>query len=373
MHCKICCWLLLTCWFAGCGFNTHRDGDAGQKMEEVALSYATQFTLKKQGGNYLLTVFTDARHSAEASQTFTLVSDTTGKRGDHDHVIPIPCRRIVCVSSTQLAYFFALKDIDNIVGINSSRYLFHEEMNRRVANGEVKRIGKEGNFNLELVAALNPDVIFVSPYKAGGYDALKNMGIPLVPVAAYNEMTPLGRAEWIKMMALFVDKTREADSIFAAIEQRYNELKDRVAGVKHRPTVFSGKLRSGAWYVPGGASFFARFFRDAGAQYVIDDDEQRAYPVGFETIYQKAHDADFWRVVNPEKKGISLEEFLAQDVRYADFKAAAEGNIFLCNIREKPYYEQAAVKPDVILADYIHFFHPQLLPDYEPFFYEKLK
>jgi iron complex transport system substrate-binding protein len=132
-------------------------------------------------------------------------------------------------------------------------------------------------------------------------------------------------------------------------------------------------MRSGSWYVPGGDSFYARLFRDAGADYVVDDNEQGAYPVDFETIYRTAYDADFWRLVHPEKIGLSLPDFLQQDVRYADFKAARERNVLLCNIREKPYYEQSAVKPDVLLADYIHFFHSEVLPGYEPFFYERLK
>ncbi len=67
--------------------------------------------------------------------------------------------------------------------------------------GRIIKVGKEGNFNTEVIAKLNPDVIFVSPFKTGGYDVLKNMGIPLVPMGAYAEETPLGRAEWIKMMA----------------------------------------------------------------------------------------------------------------------------------------------------------------------------
>ena len=44
---------------------------------------------------------------------------------------------------------------------------------------------------------------------------------------------------------------------FAAIEKRYNELKELAANVKKRPVVFSGEIRGGNWYAVGGKSFLA--------------------------------------------------------------------------------------------------------------------
>ncbi|MGM0375678.1 MAG: ABC transporter substrate-binding protein [Bacteroidota bacterium] len=364
--------LLLTLMSCGSQEKEENGTESSGNWQEVTLKYAQDLKIEKRAGETRLTIFPEGSESERNPETFRLVSDSA-EAVSSENAIPVPCKKIVCLSSTQLAYFFELEDIDDIVGINSSRYLFHEEMNRKVESGEVKRVGKEGNFNLETIAALDPDVIFVSPFKTGGYDALLNMGFPLVPMAAFSEKTPLGRAEWIKMMALFVGREEKADSLFQSMDQRYTSLKEKASEVEEQPTVFSGKMRSGSWYVPGGDSFYAHFFRDAGAEYVIKDDEEDAYPTGFETIYEKAADADFWRVVHPEKRGITLEAFLDQDSRYSDFNAAREDGILLCNIRKKPYYEQAPVKPHMILADYIYHFHPALLPDYEPCFYEKLK
>ena len=43
-------------------------------------------------------------------------------------------------------------------------------------------------------------------------------------------------------------------------------------------------------------------------------------------------------------------------------------------MREKPFYENMPVEPDVVLSDLIHIFHPELLPaDYQPVFYELLQ
>ena len=37
------------------------------------------------------------------------------------------------------------------------------------------------------------------------------------------------------------------------------------------------------------------------------------------------------------------------------------------------YYELGPLRPDLILKDIISISHPQLLPDYEPFFFKALK
>lgn len=337
---------------------------------QVELTHAKLFQIEKRDEVTRLRIH--KKNEADATETFHLVK-TDADLKQFPNAIKVPCRRIICVSSTQLSYFFALDDIDEIVAINSSRYLRHEEMKALVESGKVKRIGKEGNFNLEMVAALNPDVIFVSPFKVGGFDVLRNLGIPLVPMAAYNEETPLGRAEWVKMLSLFVGQETKADSIFNGIETRYTDLKQLTKNVEERPTIFSGKMRSGNWYVPGGNSFYAHYFRDAGADYIIKDNKQGAYPVDFETMYSKASECDFWRIIHPEKNGLTLNDLVEQDSRYADFNAFKEKNVLLCNIREKPYYEQAGMNPDVLLADYIHYFHPELLPNHKPYFYQRLK
>lgn len=346
------------------------EGSVDRVTESVTLKHATEFKIDRSEDETILSIH--RKGNSDIYDSFKLVSGDS-EVDDLLTTIKVPCRKIVCLSSTQLTYFFSLDNIDNIVAVNSSRYLRHEGMKAKLESGEVKSIGKEGNFNLEMVAALDPDVIFVSPFKSGGFDVLRNMGIPLVPMAAYNEGTPLGRAEWIKMIALFTGQEALADSLFDGVETRYTDLKELTKDIEDRPTVLSGKLRSGSWYLPGGKSFYAHYFRDAGAEYIIDDDKTGAYPVDFETIYSKASECDYWCITHPETTGFTLDDLEQQDERYSDFSAFSNKRVMLCNIRETPYYEQVGMKPDVLLADYIYNFHRELLPDYKPYFYQRLE
>ncbi len=366
----IICFVGITGLLTGC-FNGEKSNDKEkEKLSKMDLSFAKGFRIDT-GENISYLSILDIHDSTKVLDKFTLFTKGSNVEKDRNS-IKVPCKRIICLSSTQLAYLIDLDALGNIVGINSSRHLFNEQINEEVKSGRIIKVGKEGNFNIEVIAKLNPDVIFVSPFKTGGYDILKNMGIPLVPMGAYAEETPLGRAEWIKMMAAFVGKEGVADSIFNGIASRYVHLKDLANSVQSRPTVFSGKMKAGTWYVAGGDSFFAHYFKDAGADYVIKDNKTGAEPMDYETIYSKAYDADFWRVLTSSPKGFGKKVFKKEDERYATFKAFETGNVLVCNLREIPYREESGIRPDVILADYICHFHPNLLPDYKPVFWTKI-
>lgn len=289
-------------------------------------------------------------------------------------VIETPAKQVICMTSLQLSNFIRLDACDYVVGITSTRHLFNKTMKERLESGKTVKIGIEGNFDNEVIMSMNPDVIFISPFKRGGYDAIREIGIPLVPHLGYKEMTPLGQAEWIKFIGMFIGQEVEANAKFAAIEKRYNELKQLAANVKKRPVVFSGEIRGGNWYAVGGKSFLAELFRDAGADYFLKDDPRSGgITLDFETVYSQAESADYWRIVNSYDGAFTYDALKSLDPRYADFRAFREKGVVYCNMREKPFYESMPMQPEVVLEDLIHAFHPNLLPDYEPTYYERLK
>ena len=289
-------------------------------------------------------------------------------------VIETPVRSTICMTSLQLSNFIKLDELDAVVGITSTRHLFNADMQKRLDEGKTHKIGIEGNFDNEIIMGINPDVILISPFKRGGYDALTEVGIPLIPHLGYKEMTPLGQAEWIKFIGLLIGKEEKANRIFAEIENRYLKLVKLTSEVKKRPVVFSGELRGGNWYAVGGKSFLAQLFKDAGADYFLKDDVRSGgVSLDFETVYSQAAYADYWRIVNSYKGEFTYDVLQAEDVRYADFQAFKKKQVVYCNMSQKPFYESMPVEPEVVLADLIAVFHPQLLPNHTPRYYELLK
>ncbi|WP_300698730.1 ABC transporter substrate-binding protein [Bacteroides sp.] len=338
--------------------------------------YAKGYTVKYLSDHIRLVDIQDPQK--ESSNTFHYALVPKGTKpvdlpADYT-VIETPVDKTICMTSLQLSNFIRLEACDHIVGITSTRHLFNQEMNERLKSGKTAKIGIEGNFDNEVVMSMNPGVIFISPFKRGGYDAMREIGIPLVPHLGYKEMTPLGQAEWIKFVGMFIGQEAEANVKFKAIEKRYNELKGMAANVKKRPVVFSGEIRGGNWYAVGGKSFLAELFRDAGADYFLKDDPRSGgVTLDFETVYSQAESADFWRIVNSYDGTFTYDALKSLDPRYADFRAFREKGVVYCNMREKPFYESMPMEPEVVLEDLIHAFHPDLLPDYQPTYYERLK
>lgn len=369
----------------GCASGGGKTADAGtsdslsmadDSAARIVPRHAQGYTVKYLSGNVRLVDIRDPQKENATTFHYALVPRGTKPAGIPEGytVIETPVRRVICMTSLQLSNFIALDACDYVVGITSTRHLFNKEMNGRLKEGKTAKIGIEGNFDNEVIMSVAPDVIFISPFKRGGYDAMREVGIPLVPHLGYKEMTPLGQAEWVKFIGLFTGKESEANTRFAAIEQRYEELKQLAAGVGQRPVVFSGEIRGGNWYAVGGKSFLAQLFHDAGADYFLKDDTRSGgVTLDFETVYSQAESADYWRIVNSYEGTFSYEALRSLDPRYADFRAFRERKVVYCNMREKPFYESMPMQPEVVLEDLIHAFHPGLLPDYRSTYYEILK
>lgn len=364
----------------GCG--RHRASQATDETSAIMTDsmsvihpvYAQGFNVSYQDDIVLLNINDPENKEAEKFHFALTDKDFNGELPEGYTRINIPIESAICMTSLQLSNFLKLDIPEKVVGITSTRHLHNETMNKQLKEGKTHKIGIEGNFDNEVIMAINPDVIFISPFKRGGYDAIRNVDIPLIPHLGYKEQTPLGQAEWIKVIGLLTGKSAEANKVFEGIETRYNALKAIVDTVSHRPTVFSGEMRGGNWYAVGGKSFLAQLFRDAGGDYFLkDNNESGGVTLDYETVYTNAAHADYWRIVNSYDGEYNYNVLKEEDNRYTDFDAWKNHGVIYCNMNEVPFYERMPVEPEVVLSDFIHVFHPEILPDHKPSYYHLLE
>ena len=372
--------LLLLALLFSCGNSQNKPGlnlvmgGTADSAAMIAPQYAKGFNVK-YADNITLLEINDPENKETEQFHFALVDKSfKGEIPNGYTRLNIPIRSAICMTSLQLSNFLKLDIPEMVVGITSTRHLHNQKMNQQLKEGKTHKIGIEGNFDNEVIIAINPDVIFISPFKRGGYDAIRNVEIPMIPHLGYKELTPLGQAEWIKVIGLLTGNASLANSTFEAIESRYNNLKSIVDTVKRRPTVFSGEMRGGNWYAVGGRSFLAQLFRDAGGDYFLKENEESGgVTLDYETVYTNAAHADYWRIVNSFEGEYSYNVLKEQDDRYTDFDAWKKHGVIYCNMKEVPFYERMPVEPEVVLADFIHVFHPDVLPNHKPQYYHLLK
>lgn len=374
----ICATALLVC---SCKDNNKNLADKGveySSSQEDNPCYAKGYTVRHLDNGVRLVDVSDPQKDKDkmpASYHLALVPKGSNLEVPEGYTsIQVPIERTIVMTMLQLSNFTALDALDVVKGITGTKNLFNKQIKAMVKNGDIVKIGMEGSFDTELILAANPEVIFISPFKRGGYDTIKDTGITLIPHLGYKELSPLGQAEWIKYVAMFLGMEQKADSIFKHIEGRYLALKEKASKVKERPTVFSGEMHGGNWFAVGGKNYLAEIFRDAGADYVIRDENTGGVNIEFEKMYAMAADADYWRILNSFPDDFSYEALKASEPRNELFKAFKKKQVIYCNMKQTPYYEISPVEPDAVLADFVAIFHPELVPeDYVPTFYKLLK
>ena len=298
-------------------------------------------------------------------------------------VVPIPVERLALLSTAWTAFFPMLGVEDAAVGLAGCEWVHTPEIVSRIRQGRVQEIGDGGRgmnrgIHLERLILVRPDAVMVYATGIPEYDQhpkLLEAGFKTVINGSHMESTPLGRLEWIKFVAAFFNREAEAERVFDDIAVRYEALAARTRNVSRRPTAFCTVAFRGTWYMPGGAGYNARLLEDAGARYVWREDTTAGVmPLAIETVVERARDAEFWIDTNQAR---SLQELLAMDERYGSFASFRSGKVFNNDARlnangGNDYWETGAARPDLVLADLVSIFHPELLPGHRRIWYRQL-
>ena len=372
--------LLILCLVPGCSHeksSSHTTARVGD--EESIVRYAEGFNVRNVGNARLVEV-TYPFQGANSGYHYLLVpkGEQPPPHDEKTRVIYTPVESIVCTSTTHVPLLDYLGETNKLVGFPTTDYISSDKMRARIDSGHVVDLGVDKGLNLERLAVLNPALVMGYTMSAdyGQFKKIESLGIPVVINGEYLEQHPLGRAEWIKFMALFFGKEKMADSVFSVIENNYLEARSLVKSNDRRPTVMSGIVYGDAWFLPGGQNYAAKLFKDAGCLYLWEDNESNGFlELSFESIYAKARGADLWIGTGSYK---TLKEIAAADKRYTGFDAFREGRVYNYDARQgarggNEFLELGYLRPDLILRDLIRISHPAALPDHELFFHRKLE
>lgn len=351
--------------------------------EPVVLRHAKRFEIIRKGNLKIITV---KRPWRGATRDFTYLlyprGTTPPKYDGVDATIPYPCASVILTSTTSAVFFMKLKALDVVAGMTNPNFVNTPEIVERIKSGDIQDIGGSmgtaSDLNRERLVAIGPEIAITHASGSVEHDVLPQiqaLGITVVMNGSYMEETPLGRTEWIRFYAAFLDKEDEADRIFSVIEAEYDRLKKLTSDVDKRPKVLCNVAFKGDWTLPGGKSYMSTFMKDAGASYPwTDNTDSGGFQVDMEEVLAKAADADIW--LNP---GLckSLKDMTAIDSRYKLFAPFKTGMVFNHIKRVNAtgghdFWERGAANPHLVLADYISIIHPELLPNHQCTWYEKL-
>ena len=340
---------------------------------------ATGFTLSAIEQGYQISV-TNPWQEAQGVEYRYLLTDKNILPKDvaFDEVIKTPAKRIVCLSTTHVAFIDRLGEANRIVGVSGADYVSSELVQKRIAEKLVKDVGYEQALNYELVVSLKPDVVLaygVGAEMAGYLQKLKDLKIPVIFIGDYLEENPLGKAEWIKVFGLLLDKYALADSIYSEVQTEYLGLKNMLPKDIVKPNVFINLPWKDIWYFTGSQGYLASLIDDAGGNYLLRHLEgNRSYPFSIENSLEYAAKADIW--INPNMAN-SVADIIAEVPILKGFSLVSDSTIFNNNNRVSPkggndFFESGTVNPHLILKDLIKIFHPNQL-HHELVYYKPLR
>ena len=325
--------------------------------------YAKHIQINNYDG-YKLLIITDAYPGAPDYKYILKKSGTSIPDSLQSYqVINIPLKNIVVTSTTHLTPLKLLGLKNKLVGFPNTSYISDPEFRKLVKSGKIKELGSGSQINTEELLMLHPDLLMQFSSRAGQNNDetfIKN-GIPVFYNADWMEQNPLGRAEWLKVFGILFNKEKSADSIFNQIETRYLKIKQKIDTVSQKPLVFQGGSFGDKWFVPGGRSYAAQLIKDAGGQYLWQDDTHNgSITLNFENVLLQLPKADVW--LNPgmliSKKAITKEIPASKN-----FKSFKNNRIYTYNLTRGPgggvlYFEESNTYPDRVLSDLFQIFHP---------------
>jgi len=341
--------------------------------------HATGFRFLQQNGLDVIRVLNPWRGGETLFDYVLLPQGATppATLSDKQMLIQLPLSSPMLISTSHAGLFLALDSGDLITGFSNPDFLYSEELRKRASDGTLARIGPPESLNMELLLQEECDLLMMSATETLPqlFDRLRQVNIPVFLNADWMERTPLGRAEWLRVVGRLIGKQQEADSVFHAIEQSYLRLQEQVSKVEERPSVFVGNNYRGTWYMPGGRSYVAQLLADAGASYVFSTDSSSgSLPLSFETVLETQINTDFWLQPGIHR---TIKSLLSEDERYDNLGSLKKGQVYNSTARSNAngssdYWESGLVKPHLLLQDLVKILHPQRLPDHQLIYFERL-
>lgn len=347
--------------------------------------FATHFTIDSIPGYRILTV-RNAWNGNGATMRWLLVDSLPSCP---DCTIPdsllalprlrIPLRRLVVLSTAQLAMLERLGELDRVIAVGTRDYIYSPAMQKRIDSLHLPCVGNGSGLNMETLITLVPDAVLTFGTGSVQYDdypRLAKARIPTLLTAEWMESHPLGRLEWLRLLGVLLHRETLADSLVLSSAMRYDSLSGLVRNVHiKRPVVITGYPDGDNWQAGGGQSYQARFLADAGAQYLwASNPEPGQIQLSLEAALTTGTVAEFW--LHPSAWQ-NRAEVLRNEPRVQMLPAWRKGQVFQHSGRigangSNDFYESGIVYPERILADLIRILHPGLLDSTELWYYRRL-
>lgn len=280
-------------------------------------------------------------------------------------IIYIPVQRACFTSVTQVCWLRPWADRaawQSVVGVNNRLEEWYlPQIKSGLQQGFITYLGDAYAPDYELLQELQPEVIFVytGPSGLNGLvQKIEELSLPYVVENSYLETNPLGRMEWLKLVAAFYDQETKAEIYFDQAVARINKLNDEILSLGlPRTKVAWGMIYNGKAYIPGKNSYVAQMIELAGGENVFAglSDAKGSVAVSLENFYACSNEAELMIYATYPEFVPTIESIWKQLPILKGIKPLQTGQVWAM----QPWYNQQYDRLDTIIADLAALFYPQ--------------
>lgn len=317
-------------------------------VAETPLEYAQGFHLYRYEGEYTLI-------SVENGGDFLVVPEDGQVPQGLDNGITVlqqPLDRIYLAATSAMSLFAAVDAVDHIrlTGTRASGWYIDAAVEALNA-GTMLFAGKYSEPDYELMIgqdcdlAIESTMIYHTPKVKEMIEALE---IPVLVDRSSYEPHPLGRTEWIKLYAVLVDREEAAAAFFDSQAAVIRELENFQSTGK--TVAFFAVNSDGSVVIRKPTDYIPKMIALAGGRYafedLVTDQSATSISITMENFYATAADADVLIYNASISEPIStIDELLAKDALFADFKGVREGNVWCTG---KTFYQATDIVGEMI-------------------------
>lgn len=298
----------------------------------LELEYAQCFQVYRYEGGYLVIRVNDGRDYLVVPEGGAVPEGLPGSCT----ILKKPLDRVYLQATSAISLIDSLDAIDHIrlSGTKQDGW-YVENMVAAMEKGDVLYAGKYSEPDYEMLISEDCDVAIESTmilHNPEVQEKLEEMGIPVFVERCSYESHPLGRTEWIKLYGELFDEQEKAKEVFDEQAEYVEGLEDFKNTEK--TVAFFYVNQNGTVVARKSADSVPQMIELAGGRYVFEnlgDDEnaQSSVNMTMEEFYATAKDADYI-IYNAtiDEPLESVDDLLAKNELFADFKAVKEGNVW---------------------------------------------
>lgn len=265
--------------------------------------------------------------------------------------IEVPVKNMVALSSTFIGMLNEIDALDCLKGTTDLAYVWNKKVRKKIEKGSILAFGFETEVSPEVLLKKKVSLVVFSGFGSAfpNADKLEKLGITCMANYDWEEIHPLGKAEWIKVFGALSGKEDEANAYFDELKKTYATYKKEIKKGKNKPQIMFGDVFGDTWNAPAGQSYMAGVMKDAGVNYVFKNTKGTASVANTkEQMFKVQTDCPIW--INAEAK--TIKELLTKNSKYSYLIAVKKNQVYSYMNNSSYFWEMSTVHPEWLMEDF---------------------